>query len=86
MKARPINTIQGTIQDVRFMDDRYVEPAATKAANSTTQLNQLCLLASLLTWKHGLKHPIKHGQKLIRHPISNQFTSQTSTRLHLNER
>jgi len=34
MKARPINTIQGTIQDVRFMDDRYVEPAATKAANS----------------------------------------------------
>jgi len=34
MKARPITTIQGTIQDVRFMDDRYVEPAATKAANS----------------------------------------------------
>ena len=30
MNARSINTIQGTIQDVRFM----AEPAATKAANS----------------------------------------------------
>ena len=26
MKARTINIIQRTIQDVRFMDDRYIEP------------------------------------------------------------
>jgi hypothetical protein len=26
MKARIINIIQGTIQDFRFMDDRYIEP------------------------------------------------------------
>ena len=30
MNARTLNTIQGTIQDVRFM----AEPAATKAANA----------------------------------------------------
>jgi hypothetical protein len=29
MKATTLNIHQGTIQDVRFMDDRYVAPRAT---------------------------------------------------------
>jgi hypothetical protein len=29
MKTKMVNISHGTIQDVRFMDDRYVEPVAS---------------------------------------------------------
>ena len=40
MNATTVNIHQGTIQDVRFMDDRYVAPIAT-ASNTPSLLEKI---------------------------------------------
>ena len=40
MKAKTLNIHQGTIQDVRFMDDRYVAPVVT-APNTPSLLEKI---------------------------------------------